>query len=50
MNADPHPTNELITGIMLSGADLEILEAGTTHVVDLSTLGGGDALGNHSAT
>ena len=42
-DADNNPNNELISGAILSGTDLEITDAGGTTVVDMSSLvGGGD--------
>ena len=45
-DADSDPTNELNTGVVLSGTNLEITDAGGTIVTDLSSLSGGGGSGN----
>lgn len=42
-DADNDPTNELNTGLILNGTDLELTDAGGTITADLSTLSGGGA-------
>jgi hypothetical protein len=44
-DADADPTNELLTGGVLSGTDLQLTDAGGTTTVDLSPLSGGAADG-----
>jgi hypothetical protein len=48
-DADSDTTNELNTGVLLNGTDLEITDAGGTIITDLSSLAGG-GLGNWTLT
>lgn len=49
-DGDSSSTNELITGAILNGNDLEITDSGGTFSVDLSSIAGQDNLGNHIAS
>ncbi len=51
-DADADPNNELITGAVLNGDNLEISDAGGTQIVDLSSLSaaGSDTAWNYSGT